>query len=290
MNPQKCAVLIDSGCDLPESVRKRYDIFMLPLHVHYKNEPYLDGVNIDPMMVYRRFPLEIPTTSTPSIAEAQDMYRTIADKGYEKLIVVTISSALTGTFNALRLAAQDFDDLTIYLFDSRNISVGAGLLAIWAGRLLEKGLEFNSICKALEIKKFDTNVFFYMDTLKYLQKGGRIGRVAGAIGSVLNLKPIISCGPDGRYDTVGKFRGAKLGQMRLLAEVIKYSIGHKCLAIVCEGDAHEDMKHFSSLLKTHEQLSDFTVLFEHQITATMAINTGPGLIGIGILRDPDSIG
>ena len=137
MNKDKVAVLTDSGCDVPLNFREKYNIFMLPLRVMYPEKDYEDGVNIDPMMVYRRFPDEYPSTSTPSLAEVQDIFDEIKDAGYEKIIAVTISSGLSGTFNTIRLAAEQQDELEIFVFDTRNISVASGIWAIWAAAKLE---------------------------------------------------------------------------------------------------------------------------------------------------------
>ena len=91
MNKDKVAVLTDSGCDVPQNFREKYNIWMLPLRVMYPEKDYEDGVNIDPMMVYRRFPDEYPSTSTPSLAEVQDMFDRIREAGYEKIIAIAIS-------------------------------------------------------------------------------------------------------------------------------------------------------------------------------------------------------
>ena len=127
MNEQKVAVLIDSGCDVPKDFRQKYDIWMLPLRVMYPEKDYDDEVNIDPLMVYRRFPDEYPSTSTPSLAEVQDIFDEIRDAGYEKIIAIAISSGLSGTFNTIRLAASQQDELEIYVFDTKNISVASGI-------------------------------------------------------------------------------------------------------------------------------------------------------------------
>ena len=132
MNKDKTAVLTDSGCDVPQNFREKYNIWMLPLRVMYPEKDYADGVDIDPVMVYRRFPDEYPSTSTPSLAEVQDIFDEIRDAGYEKIIAITISSGLSGTSNTIRLAAEQQDELEIYVFDTKNISVASGIWAIWA--------------------------------------------------------------------------------------------------------------------------------------------------------------
>ena len=241
MNKDKVAVLTDSGCDVPLNFREKYNIFMLPLRVMYPEKDYEDGVNIDPMMVYRRFPDEYPSTSTPSLAEVQDIFDEIRDAGYEKIIAVTISSGLSGTFNTIRLAAEQQDELEIFVFDTKN-------------------------------------------TLKYLKKGGRIGKVTSVVGEVLSLKPIISCNEDGIYYTVGLIRGAKQGKKKLLNEMLQFCKGHHCWIIVGHGDANEEAGRMLELVET--QLTSKEILFVKQINATLAINTGPGLVGLCALLDP----
>lgn len=284
MNEQRTAVLVDSGCDVPQKVRKELDIRILPLRVIYPEKDYMDGVDIDPKVVYRRFPEEFPSTSTPSLAEVFDAFDKLVQEGFEHVIAVTISSGLSGTFNTIRLAASQRDDLDVLAFDSRNISIGAGLLAIWAARKLSEGMPLEEVWTRLQNKRGDAKVFFYMDTLKYLQRGGRIGRVSGVMGEMLRIKPIISCDENGTYYTVAKIRGSRLGRIKLFEEVLKFCLGHKTWVAVGEGDAHEEAMAMDAML--HEHLKNAEVLFVHQITATMAINTGPGLVGVAILREP----
>lgn len=284
MNKQKVAILTDSGCDVPPEYRTKYDIRMLPLRVMYPEKDYEDGVDIDPAMVYKRFPAEFPTTSTPSLAEVQDVLDQIKTDGYEKVIIITISSGLSGTFNTVRLAAEDEEDLEVFLFDSKNISVGAGVLAIWAASRLEKGWSFEEVKDGLRSKIADSKVMFYMDTLQYLKRGGRIGKVTSAVGEALRLKPIISCNEDGIYYTVGLIRGAKQGRKKLLSEMLSFCGSHHAWIIIGHGNAPEEAGKMREMVAA--QARNAEILFVRQITATLAINTGPGLIGIGALLDP----
>ncbi len=284
MNEQKTAILVDSGCDVSAEQREKYGIRVLPLHVMYPEKDYADGVDIDPLMVYNRFPNEFPTTSTPSVAEAIDILEQLRDEGYEKVIAVCISSALSGTCNTIRLAATDIEDLTVFVFDTKNISIGAGLFAIWAAKKLKKGVSYEDLIRQMQDKIGDSKVFFYMDTLKYLQHGGRIGKVAGTVGEILKLKPLISCDETGAYYTVAKLRGSRLSKLRLLEEVVKYSFGHRVWIVVEEGDAHADVLEMQKMIE--DTPMEKRILFTQQITATMAINTGPGLVGVAVFREP----
>ena len=275
---------MDSGGDLPYELCKEEGIYYLPLHVLYPEKDYLDGVDIDPEMVYRRFPDEIPKTSTPSLQEIHDALTGLRDEGYENVIVIAISAALSGTGNVIAMAAKEIEGLRVYVFNTRNISFGSGIFALWAVRKLREGLSYEELVDALEKKVSDSRQFFYMDTLKYLRHGGRIGHVASFIGEALHIKPIISCDPDGVYYTVAKIRGQKSGLKRLLEEVVNTVKDRKCWIIVGTGAAKEEGLRMKALLA--EKLPQMEYLFEKQITATLAINTGPGLVGVMAFMDP----
>ncbi|MBQ3393025.1 MAG: DegV family protein [Lachnospiraceae bacterium] len=284
MNKDKVAVMTDSGCDLPSDAAARHDIRVLPLRVMYPEKDYADGVDIDPLMVYRRFPDEYPSTSTPSLAEVQDMLDQIHRDGYEKVIAVCISSGLSGTFNTIRLAASQQDALEIFVFDTKNISVASGIWAIWAAVKLENGWSFEEVKQGLQNKIYDSKVMFYMDTLQYLKRGGRVGKVTSIVGEALHLKPIISCNEDGIYYTVSLIRGAKQGKKKLLNEMLKFCEGHHVWIIIGHGNASDEAGQMLELVD--QKVRSKEILFVKQITATLAINTGPGLVGIAALRDP----
>ena len=206
MNSAKTAIMVDSGCDISQEFIEQYDIKVLRLKVLYGDRMYSDGLDIDPLEVYRRFPQEIPTTSTPNMYEVSELVNEIKSEGYEKIIGITISSGLSGTYNAVAMAFEE-EDIETFAFDTKNISIGAGLLAMWAAKKLSEGWTFEAVKHGLNDKINDSKVFFYMDTLDYLRKGGRISPAVAIVGKALNLKPIISCNEKGTYYTVSKIRG-----------------------------------------------------------------------------------
>ena len=106
MNEQKIAILTDSSADITPEIIDKYDIKVLPLHIMYPEKEYQDGVDIDPLMTYRRFPAEFPNTSTPNLVEVEEKFDQIHEEGYERVIAVCISSGLSGTCNTIRLAAE----------------------------------------------------------------------------------------------------------------------------------------------------------------------------------------
>ncbi len=205
MNPQKIAIMTDSCTDVPQELVEQYQMYVVPMRVIYHDREYTDKVDITPQQVYDRLEEEVPHTSLPSIDTVCDALSRIEQAGYEHVIAVSISGALSGTGNAMRLAAEQFPNLDCRVIDTLNIGIGAGFQAIYAGRLIEQGLDMEEICRKIQYSVEHTRVYFCLATLEYLRKGGRIGRVASMLGSVLNLKPIISCDADGAYYVVSPF-------------------------------------------------------------------------------------
>lgn len=281
MNKSKTAILMDSGCDLPNELIERYGIKVLRLKVMYGDKIYSDGVDLDPLEVYRRFPDEIPKTSTPNMQEVTDIIEEIRAKGYERIIAVAISSELSGTYNVIAMTLRGIEDMQTYAYDTKNISIGAGLYALWAAQQLDKGMSFEEVIAGLERKIHDSKVFFYMDTLDYLRKGGRISPAVAVVGKVLGIKPIISCNDKGVYYTVAKIRGAKKGIGKLMEVAMEFADSRKCMIGLMNGDAPETAAQVGPMIK--EQAPKAEIVVDKQITATMAVHTGPGLIGIGIL-------
>ncbi|MDD3262173.1 MAG: DegV family protein [Oscillospiraceae bacterium] len=279
---EKIAVLVDSGSDLPEALKEEYHITTMELRVIYGNEIYRDGIDITPQTVYSRFPKEIPTTSAPNLQEAKDTLKALQEKGYQKVIAVCISSGLSSTYHTIHTAAKEYPELETFVFDSKNISIGAGLYALWAAKAVKDGMSFQQITAALQRKQRDSKIYFYMDSLDYLRAGGRIGQITGLIGKVLNIRPIISCNTEGTYYTVSMVRGKKGGARRLLDTVGKCASKAKTWLALMNGGAAEQ----AHALKT-ELMSFFPkgqLMVESQITASMAVHTGPGLVGICVFQ------
>ena len=285
MSTEKIAVMVDSGCDIAPECIEKYGLWLLPLHIDYPEKAYLDGVDIDPQMVYDRYPKDYPKTSTPSLQEVIDKLDEIADAGFDKVITVCISSGLSGTWNAVRLASLQQDRVDVFAYDTRNISVASGLLGIWASHKVSQGLSFSEICRVLEEKTYASKVMFYMDSLEYLKRGGRIGTVTSMIGQALKIRPIISCNKQGIYYTVSLIRGLKKGKQKLLSEMVKFCKGHRVWLGLGHGAAAEELQEMAEMV-IEELGSSAEILYGKQIAATLALNTGPGLIGVAALLDP----
>ena len=280
MTSEKIAILVDSGCDVPETIAQADNLYVIPLKIIYQNAEYTDKLDITAEEIYDRLPIEIPKTSLPEGAYIQKIFEQIVADGYEKVLAITISSGLSGTFNSVRLVAQDFPSLETFMFDTKNIGIGAGVHAIRAAELITSGSSFDAITKVLTNEVKCSKIFFSVATLEYLQKGGRIGLVSSIVGNMLNLNPIISCNDDGVYYTVAKSRGRKKS-LEKAAKLVKDFVGNhqKVRLFVAHGNAAKEALLLVDALKA--SIPQAIEILYGQISPALVVHTGPGLIGIG---------
>ena len=284
---EKITILVDSGSDLSQALIEKLGIRVLPLKILYDDGEYLDGENIEPQLVYERFPGQIPKTSTPNFAEITEAAESLKGEGYNRILAVCISSGLSSTYQNVCAALSEVEGIESHVVDTKNISIGAGVLAIYAAMLIKRGLSFTEVCANVESNIENSRIFYYMDTLDYLRAGGRIGRVTGVIGSLLNIKPIISCNKQGIYHTVSMIRGQKRGLKKLLECVAEhYDALRETFLAVMHGSAPEVAHEVVGQLK--QLYPKARILLEKQINASLAVHTGPGLIGI-LLFQPRAV-
>ena len=209
MDTSRIALVIDSCTDVPPADVERYGMYVVPLQVNYERESFLDKVTITPQQVYDRFSEEIPTTSTPTPAIAREVLQRVVDDGYEQAVIVTISSGLSATCELMRSITVGMPELDCCIVDTKNIGMGAGLVALAVARRLADGATLDDLRRDSERIVESTKVFFCVDTLEYLHKGGRIGNVTYAVGSLLDMRPVITCNEKGVYCTVAKAKGRR---------------------------------------------------------------------------------
>lgn len=283
MSDRKIAIITDSGTDVPQEIVERYGVYVLPLIVQYSDKTYQDRVDITPEDVYARLPQEIPTTSLPTPEQILNLFDRVVADGYDTAVVVTLSSGLSGTHNAIRLMAEEYPALDVYLLDTKNIGIGAGFSTIAAAEQLRAGKSLEEIVSYVKDSIENTKIFFSLRTLEYLRKGGRIGLVTGIIGNVLNLKPIISCNDDGIYYNVKMARGEKqsLREMLRLAKEYAAQFSRYNVAI-CDGDAPGEAE--TLLATVRENFPKAEHVYHTHVSPALVVHTGPGLIGIGIQK------
>jgi len=283
MNENKIAIMTDSCSDVPRNLLERFHIYEMALSINYKDRSYRDRVDITPEEVYENLQIEIPHTSLPTIGEIHETIEKIIADGYDQIIIPVISSGLSGTFKAIEMVCEDFKNIKTKVIDTKNIAIGSRFLSIYAAQLVEKNFNFEEIVKKVESKIEDSNIYYSLQTLHYLIKGGRLGRVEGMIGSILQIKPIISCDKDGIYYTVEKVRGRKQSINKLI-EIIQDKVKDKknYYLAVCHGYAQEEADKIKERMQPY--IDNATLFMEGQISPALGVHTGPGLVGVGFLN------
>lgn len=283
MNKQKIAILVDSCLDVPAKLIEKYNMYVAPLKIIYKDREYSDGVDITADEVYAGLTKEIPTTSLPEGEKIQELFNQIKSDGYEKVLAVSISSGISGTYNAIRVIGEQQEGLEVYALDTKNIGIGSGFNAIQAAEYIEEGMEWDDLIKTVSANIFNSKVFFVVSTLEYLQKGGRIGLVASVLASSLNLKPIISCNEDGIYYTVAKVVGRKRSIKKTIELAENFIGDHKDYNLgIVHGAAEEEANEIKEYLI--KELPNAKVFVEGQISPVLGVHTGPGTIGIVVQK------
>ena len=278
---QKIALIVDSACDLSLETIKEKNINLLPLRVSYSHGEYKDKVEISADEIYKNLETEIPKTSLPSAEDLEEILISLENDGYTHVIAITISSGLSGTFNSIRLALEDHPKLTSYVFDTKILAMPEGIVAMEVANLINSGKTFEEIVAAIPTIRNNITGYFTVSTLEYLNKGGRIGRVAGTIGDMLNLKPIVTVDENGIYYTVCKARGRKQSMTKLTG-LLKDSLAQgPCNVWVLHAGVLEEAKMFLNTLKDLDNIVSIDI---SQISPALGVHGGPGLLGLAIQK------
>ena len=278
---EKIAVITDSCADVSRELAEKYPIFILPMQIICPDGEYQDGIDIGAEDIYERQKTQTLRSSTPSGADVEDIFAEIKKRGYTKAIAVFLSGALSGTVNHVRLAAQELEGLEAAVYDSGQASIGIGAIAISLAEYVQDGMDFETLKRRAEQLIADTKVFFSIDTLEYLKRGGRIGKVTAAAGALLDIKPIMSFDESGEIYAAAKVRTRKAVEKRLLQLVEDYrQEGRPYNLMVADGGDPEERDALEQKLK--ELFPDFKSLYRAKIGAALSIHLGSGLLGAGI--------
>ncbi len=278
---QKIALIVDSACDLSLETLNERNIKLLPLRISYSDKEYRDKIDISADEIYNNLEKEVPKTSLPSAEIMEEILMSLENEGYTHVIAITISSGLSGTFNSIRLVLEDHPKLTSYVFDTKILAMPEGIMALEVSDLINSGKSFEEIVSAIPKIRDSISGYFTINTLEYLKRGGRIGKISGTIGEMLNLKPVVSVDDDGVYYTVCKARGRKQSILKL-TNILKdeLSLG-PCKVWVLQGGALEEAKKFMESIK---DLKNIVTLNMSQISPALGVHGGPGLLGLAIQK------
>ena len=283
MPPQKIALLTDSCADLTPRLVAENHIHVVPLRILCADGEYADGVNIRSEDIYTRLRSgELPQTSLPSGQDITDALDAIAAEGYDGVIAVMLSGGLSGTYNLMRLMAEDRQDLTIRVFDSVSGSLGMGLTLLQLAEDIRGGATWEELVGTRVPQLIaSTFPFFSVDTLEYLQKGGRIGKVTATAGTLLQIKPLLTFAGDGQLKSVAKVRGRNQVIQKLVDLTVKSCGTHQRYNLaVANGGAPKEMEVLRSRLMA--ALPDYDHIWEGEIDGTLSVYIGDGVLGAAV--------
>lgn len=279
----KIALITDTAADLDKDTIDRYNIKVLPFRIIYKDREYLDKVDITPEEVYSRFKEEVPTSSLPSMEDMENLYVSLENEGYTHAIIIPLSTGLSGILGGFKVVSENHPNIITLLFDSKSISLGEGAQVIECAKLIAEGRSFEEITDMLPSFQKKIHLYFVVGTLEYLIKGGRIGRVAGTIGELLNIKPIISLDENGVYYPYAKVRGRKQSLNKLVELCSEIIIHHKSRVYVLDGGARDEGQKVYAAL--HQMPNVLSCTYGGNISPVSCVHSGPGLIGCIVVEE-----
>jgi DegV family protein with EDD domain len=271
-------IITDSTVNLPDDVIEMYDIRLAPITVQFGSETYEEGIDIDRDLFYQKIDEMgiIPTTSQPTPASFEKYYRELHEAGHSGL-VITITSKHSGTYESAILAQSMVPEADIVVFDSLNISMGSGWQVLEAARLLEAGATREEVLERLTYMRDNTSLFFTPATLKYLQMSGRVSALKGALGSILDLKPIIGLSEgELAVESNVRTRGRAVEQIISRSEEI-HGKDTPINVAVFHARAPGEARELHDKVKQRFNCQETIVV---DIVLSLAVHGGPGLIGI----------
>ncbi|MDA8442661.1 MAG: DegV family protein [Peptococcaceae bacterium] len=276
----KVKIVVDSSSDIPPILARKLGIIVVPMPVTVGNRTFLEGIDLFTKDFYPIFNelTELPKTSQPNLQDLVNCYNEAASDGSE-IVAIHLSSGLSGTVQTAVLAKDMVHaGVRVEIVDSLNASLGYGLLAVAAAKLVAAGASTDQVIAAVEKDKHSLCSVFTPGTLEYLIKGGRVNRVSGAVGTLLDIKPLLHVTPAGELEPFGKIRGRKQA-LRKLAEKLTNEITDPDQQTI--GIAHAACQADAEFLATEvKQRVDAGDILISDIGCTIGSHTGPGCIAL----------
>ncbi|MBM3119645.1 MAG: DegV family protein [Chloroflexi bacterium] len=277
------AIVTDSVSCLPQAINNEYEIEIVPLYIHHGDKTYVDGINITPQQVYSlQRADEMLTTSAPPPGTFLEIFHRLAEKAKE-ILCLTVASTYSATFSsmqaAIETARKQLPKLRIELVDCYTGSAAQALIALTAARAAKLGNNLNQILSKVNQVIPKTEIIMVLDTLKYLERGGRAPKVGAWATSLLKLKPVAT-NRMGHAHFLGMVRSRPQGIDRLI-KTMKQTVGlNKLSAIVVHSDLETEAKELERCLRSEFNCNETYIT---EVTAVVAVHLGPGSIGIAFL-------
>ena len=279
----KIAVVTDSTTYMPAELVKKYNISVAPQVLIWGDQTYKDGVDIESREFFTRLKTAkvMPTTSQVAVISFQEIFQDLVDKGYEVLALL-VSSKLSGTVQSAMQARDLMNSARekVNVVDSQSVAMALGFQVLAVARALEEGASLKEAIALAETSYQNTGVFFAVDTLEFLHRGGRIGGAQRFLGTMLNMKPILAI-QDGRVEGVDRIRTKNKAHDRVLELVVEKVAGRTPVRIATlHANAAEDAK---ALLARAEQMLNPVESIFTEVSPTVGTHAGPGTVGLAFM-------
>jgi DegV family protein with EDD domain len=272
-------LVTDSTSDITQAEAAKLGVTLVPLVVRFGEDQYRDGVDLEPDGFYallRRNTVH-PTTSQPTPEQFADVYRSLLKTADDRVVSLHISAKLSGTLQSAHLAAKDFNPEQIHLVDTESASGGLQLLVLAALQDIASGKDSAAVAAAVVARRSKVSIFVLLDTLTYLQRGGRIGRAQALVGALLNVKPLLTV-DDGEVAPLARVRSRKQG-IDKISELVKTRRPLQRLAVF-HASVPEVIGAFADRMRAENPGVEMT---GGRIGPVVGAYTGPGGIGVACL-------
>jgi DegV family protein with EDD domain len=281
-------IVSDSTCSLPPDIIQQFDIRVVPLNVHFgEGRVFQEGIDLtnDEFYAMLAEAPELPTTSQPSPGRFQEVFAELTAAGHDVLCIL-ISSKLSGTYQAALDASRLLPDANILIVDSYFVAAALGLMVVTAAEMATEGCSMDEIVARVEQMRRDMKLYFVVDTLEYMQRGGRIGAAAAFLGTLLKVKPILTL-DEGIVKPLDMVRSKRKAIQRVLAELeARVSPGQPVQAIVMHAQVPGEVSELEA--EVRRCFNCQRIIFG-EVGPVIGTHTGPGVLGAAVCPEAWSL-
>ncbi len=274
-------LILDSTTDIFEDMADRCEI--IPLSVFFVETEYLDGIDLSRDDFYTKLvnSKKLPRTSQPSPAAFDKVFSRVTAQG-DEAIVITVSAKFSGTYQSACIAAEQYEN--IHVIDGKSVAIGTAILAKYALSLMDEGKSANEVLEAVERKKEKVTILACLDTLTYLQKGGRISKTVSVAGNMLSIKPVITV-YNGEISLLGKARGSKKANNFLNDEVKRTGVDYSMPILLGYTGVSDEMLNTYIQDSRHLWVDKVDRLYASQIGTVVGTHAGPGAVAVAFFGE-----
>lgn len=279
---RKVVIVTDSNASVPADLARELDIRVVPIALTVNGQSFRDGIDITCEQLYQwlRTEKHVPTTAAPSVGDFLRVYTAAAQEALG-VVSIHLSPKLSAIYTAAMTASELVEDVPVRLVNSHTAAMGQGFVVLEAARAAASGADLDAVVARAEEVASKVTLLATIDTLEYLHRGGRIGGAAALVGSVLQIKPVLSVA-DGHVDVFAKPRTKSRAIRIMLQQMAKRATEGPIHAAILHADVPKEAE---VLRQQVAQLFDCAELYVTPLTPVMGAHTGPGVVGVAFYTE-----